>query len=71
MKHMKTFAVVFASHVLLAACAGSTHAPDARDAERCPSGQVLVCTGGVANSRVKDSKLNESDICLCRQQDNL
>lgn len=32
-------------------------------------GQVLVCKGGSANSRVKDSKLNETDICICRQQD--
>jgi hypothetical protein len=53
----------------LAACASSSGAQDARNAQRCPTGQVLVCKGGETNSRVKDSELNRTDICICRQQD--
>lgn len=53
----------------VAGCAGNTPSPDTRSAEDCPAGQVLVCKGGEANSRVGDSRLNERDICICRQKD--
>ncbi|MGB5354572.1 MAG: hypothetical protein WBM54_13890 [Woeseia sp.] len=55
----------------LTACATSHGAQDTRNSQSCPSGQILVCKGGDANSRVKDSKLNETDICICRQQDSM
>lgn len=54
---------------LIAACAGNTPSPDTRSARDCPAGQVLVCKGSSANSRVPDSRLNEKDICICRPQD--
>lgn len=56
--------------VLLAAgCAGNTPSIDTRSDTDCPAGQVLVCKGSDANSRVKDSRLNTKDICICRQKD--
>lgn len=60
-----------AASSLLAACASNTTAQDTLNEQRCPPGQVLVCKGGEANSRVKDSKLNETDICICRQKDTM
>lgn len=54
---------------LIAGCAGNTPSPDTRSESNCPSGQVLVCKGSDANSRIKDSRLNEKDVCICRQKD--
>ncbi len=54
---------------LLAACASNAPASDVAKERRCPPGQVLVCKGGDANSRVKDSELNTTDVCICRQKD--
>lgn len=54
---------------LIAGCAGNTPSPDTRSDNSCPAGQVLVCKGGDVNSRVKDSRLNEKDVCICRQKD--
>lgn len=54
---------------IFAGCAGNTPSPDTRSERDCPSGQVLVCKGSDANSRVKDSRLNEKDVCICRQKD--
>ena len=55
--------------LLLGACAGNTPSADTRSERDCPAGQVLVCKGSSANSRVGDSRLNEKDICICRQQE--
>lgn len=55
--------------LLLSACAGNTPSLDTRSESNCPAGQVLVCKGSSANSRVKDSRLNEIDMCICRQTD--
>lgn len=60
------YAIAF---LAVSACAGNTPSPDTRSENDCPAGQVLVCKGGDANSRVKDSKLNEKDICICRRKD--
>ena len=54
---------------LLSACAGNAPDNDRLAQRQCPSDQVLVCKGGDVNSRVKDSKLNTKDVCICRQQD--
>jgi hypothetical protein len=51
----------------IGACAGMAPSPDTRGEKDCPLGQVLVCKGGEANSRVKDSRLNENDICICER----
>lgn len=55
--------------LLLVACAGNTPSVDTRSQRDCPSGQVLVCKGGSANSSVSDSELNRTDICICRAKD--
>ncbi|MDZ7645030.1 MAG: hypothetical protein U5K76_12955 [Woeseiaceae bacterium] len=53
---------------ITAGCAtANTPSPDTRSANSCPSGQILVCKGSDANSRVKDSRLNQKDICICRE----
>lgn len=62
-------AVTAASGLVIAACAGNSPSLETRSDTDCPAGQVLVCKGGQGNSRIKDSKLNEADICICRQQD--
>lgn len=55
--------------LLVAGCAGNTPSPDTRSDDDCPPGQVLVCKGSDANSRVKSSRLNEKDVCICRAKD--
>jgi len=55
--------------LLLTACAGNAPTQRALSDSDCPAGQVLVCQGGQGNSRIKDSKLNENDICTCRLPD--
>lgn len=68
-RQLSVFILIIALNFGLAACASSAGTQDARNAQRCPSGQVLVCKGGETNSRVKDSELNRTDVCICRQQD--
>ncbi len=60
---------LLAALLALAGCAANSSATDSRSARDCPSGQVLVCKGSSANSRVEDSRLNEKDICICQQVD--
>lgn len=68
---VNTLVLLLAVAGLLAGCANSPSSQDSRNAQRCPTGQILVCKGGDANSRVKDSKLNETDGCICQPQDRL
>lgn len=71
MKITATFNVLLtaAAALLLAACAGNAPSQRHLSDTDCPAGQVLVCQGGQGNSRIKDSKLNEPDLCVCRQPD--
>jgi len=74
-KEMKTMQSAFRhlawliASLLLTACAGNTPSLDTRSDHDCPAGQVLVCKGSDANSRVPGSKLNTKDICICREAD--
>ena len=68
MRNLNTYLLI-AGATLLTGCAGNTPSLDTRSDSDCPAGQVLVCQGSDANSRVKDSRLNEKSVCICRQKD--